>query len=91
VTTTGKQTAIEITRRDHSTIRYYQVHYHYIGHHLSVTIFIYMLPHLQATTSPVSSEISDLCEISDLLLFISYFASQNKGKSLAITFFICVV
>ena len=61
------------------------------GHHLSVTIFIYMLPHLQATTSPVSSEISDLCEISDLLLFISYFASQNKGKSLAITFFICVV
>jgi len=27
---------------------------------------------------PVSSEISDLCEISDLLLFFSYFASQNK-------------
>jgi len=27
---------------------------------------------------PVSSEISDLCEISDLLLFLSYFASQNK-------------
>jgi len=26
----------------------------------------------------VSSEISDLCEISDLLLFFSYFASQNK-------------
>jgi len=27
---------------------------------------------------PVSSEISHLCEISDLLLFFSYFASQNK-------------
>jgi len=27
----------------------------------------------------VSSEISDLCEISDLLLFVSYFASQSKG------------
>ena len=29
-------------------------------------------------TDPVSNEISDLCEISDLLLFLSYFASQNK-------------
>jgi len=28
--------------------------------------------------APVSSEISDLCEISDLLLFVSYFAGQNK-------------
>ena len=27
---------------------------------------------------PMSSEISDLCEISDLLLFLSYFASQNE-------------
>jgi len=27
---------------------------------------------------PVPSEISDFCEISDLLLFFSYFASQNK-------------
>jgi len=26
----------------------------------------------------VSSEISDLCEISDLLVFVRYFASQNK-------------
>ena len=26
----------------------------------------------------MSSEIFDLCEISDLLLFFSYFASQNK-------------
>jgi len=29
--------------------------------------------------SPISSEISDLCKISDLLLFlVNYFASQNK-------------
>ena len=28
--------------------------------------------------APVSSEISYLCEICDLLLFFSYFASQNK-------------
>jgi len=28
--------------------------------------------------NPVSSVISDLCEISDLILFVSYFASQNK-------------
>jgi len=26
-------------------------------------------------TDPVSSEISDLCEISDLLIFVSHFAS----------------
>jgi len=26
----------------------------------------------------VSSEISDLCEISDLLLFFNYFAGQSK-------------
>jgi len=35
----------------------------------------------------VSSEISDLCEISDLLLFISYFASQIKGLKLGVCFF----
>jgi len=29
--------------------------------------------------APVSIDISVLCEISDLLLFVSYFASQNKG------------
>jgi len=28
--------------------------------------------------NPVSSEISDLCEISDLLLLFSYFACQNR-------------
>jgi len=27
---------------------------------------------------PMSNGISDLCEISDLLLFVSYFASQSK-------------
>jgi len=36
---------------------------------------------------PVSSEISDLCEISDLLLFFGYFASQNKGLMSGISFF----
>jgi len=30
-------------------------------------------PHL-----PVSSEISDLCEMSDVLLLFSYFASEKK-------------
>ena len=29
---------------------------------------------------PVSSEISDLCEISDLSLFLCYFACQNKKR-----------
>jgi len=29
---------------------------------------------------PASSEISDLYEISDLILFFSYFSSQSKGK-----------
>ena len=40
---------------------------------------------------PVSSEISDLCEISDLLLFYSYFASQNKEITSGNSFFMCVV
>jgi len=40
----------------------------------------------------VSSEISDLCEISDLLLFFSYFASQNKEiKSVNYVFDVCCV
>jgi len=39
----------------------------------------------------VSREISDLCEISDLLLIFSYFDSQNKEISLEITFLMCVV
>jgi len=30
-------------------------------------------------SNPVSSEISDLCEIFDLLLFFSNFASLRKG------------
>jgi len=33
---------------------------------------------LKRAVFPVSSEISDLFEISDLLLFLGYFASQNK-------------
>jgi len=40
---------------------------------------------------PVSSEISDLCEISDLLLFFSYFASQNEEIKSGNYFFMCVV
>jgi len=36
---------------------------------------------------PVSSEISDLCEISDLLLFFSYFASESKGIKFGNYFF----
>jgi len=39
------------------------------------------------TLAPVSNEISDLCEISDLLLFFSYFASQSKGIKLGDYFF----
>jgi len=39
----------------------------------------------------VSSEISDLYEISDLLLFVSYFASQSKRINFAISFFMCCV
>ena len=37
--------------------------------------------------NPVSSEISDLCENSDLLFFISYFASQTKGIKFGDYFF----
>jgi len=41
---------------------------------------------------PVSNEISDLSEISDLLLFVSYFASQSKGIKLGDYFFdVCCV
>jgi len=36
---------------------------------------------------PVTSEISDLCEISDLILFVSHFASQNKGIKFGNYFF----
>jgi len=45
-----------------------------------------------AGTIPVSSEISDLCGISDLLLFFSYFASQNKKTKSGNYFFdVCYV
>jgi len=35
----------------------------------------------------VSSVISDLCKISDLLLFVSYLASQSKGIKFGDYFF----
>jgi len=38
-------------------------------------------------TKPVSSEISDLCEVSDLLLLIKYFAAQSKGIKVGVYFF----
>jgi len=44
-------------------------------------------PDVYKKTFPVSSEISDLCEISDLLFFISYFASQSKGIKFSDYFF----
>jgi len=48
---------------------------------------------LQKNTAPepVSSEISDLCEIFDLLLFSSYFASHNKEIKSGNYFLVCVV
>ena len=35
----------------------------------------------------MSSEISDLCEISDLILFFSYFSCQSKGIKFGDYFF----
>jgi len=35
----------------------------------------------------VSNGITDLCEISDLLFFVSYFASQSKGMKFGDYFF----
>jgi len=35
----------------------------------------------------VSSEIYDLIEISDLLLFVSYFSSYSKGIKFGVNFF----
>ena len=40
---------------------------------------------------PVSTEISHLCEISDLLLFVSYFSSLSKGIKFGDYFLMCVV
>ena len=41
---------------------------------------------------PVSNGITDLCEISDLLFFVSYFASQSKGMKFGDYFFdVCCV
>jgi len=45
-----------------------------------------------APCNSVSSEISDLCEISDLFLFVSYFASWSKGIMFGVYFFdVCYV
>ena len=40
---------------------------------------------------PVSSEILDLCEISDLLLFLSCFTSQKKEIRFSNYCLMCVV
>jgi len=40
---------------------------------------------------PMSSEISDLCEISDLLLFLSYFASWSEGINFGEYSLMCAV
>ena len=40
---------------------------------------------------PVSSDFPDLCEISDLLLFVSHFASQSKGIKFGDNFHVCCV
>jgi len=45
---------------------------------ISVTLFDILFSALLRFSFPVSSEISDLCQISDPLLFVSYFASQSK-------------
>jgi len=42
------------------------------------------------TILPVSSEICDLCEISVLLFFVSYFASHSIGIKFGVTFLMCV-
>jgi len=39
----------------------------------------------------VPSEISDLCEISDLLFLSAILPVREKKQSLAITFWMCVV
>jgi len=49
--------------------------------------FIDALLGRRAYATPVSSEISDFCEISDLLLFFSYFSSQNNGIKFGVYFF----
>jgi len=40
---------------------------------------------------PISRKISDLCKISDLLLFVSYFASQIRGIKFGNYFLVCPV
>jgi len=38
-------------------------------------------------STAVSSEISDFCEVSDLLLFVTYFTSQSKRIKFGVHFF----
>jgi len=46
----------------------------------------------ETAADPLASEISDLCEIADLLLFVSYFSSQSKGIKFGDDFFdVCCV
>jgi len=49
--------------------------------HLAITLFPISCRVLGAANRELnlSSDISDLYEISELLLFVSYFASQSKG------------
>jgi len=49
------------------------------------------LPNWRSSPHPVSSEMSVLCEISDLLLFVSYFASQRKRNKVWQLLFWCVL
>jgi len=47
---------------------------------------------LENELAAVSSEISYLCEITDLLCFFSYFSSQSKGIKFGDYFFdVCCV
>jgi len=40
--------------------------------------YLIRLSFFEIPSDPLSSEIYDTCEISDLLIFLSYFPSQNK-------------
>jgi len=46
---------------------------------LVLAVYLFYIQHTAKLNRPMSSEISDLCEISDLLLFVCYFASQSEG------------
>jgi len=46
--------------------------------------------HVRLLITPGVKRISDFCEISELLLFFSYFASQSEGIKLGDDFLMCV-